>query len=283
MSLFGKLLYLQGLWFRFTFLILTFVILIIYVVRLRKFAWSYWTFEQKWTLILLFGVLFYDNPFYPFELLIDGWFPIFLDRLLYCSFIMLLLYYWLVTLDGIRTEPQRITFKTFYLPKILLLGVAWVCIMVVFVWSSLFAANNPTYSAVDDIPGFIFFEVVLLVLVVIYLFWIVYIVCRACADIKIIPALGSRLKFFAVFTLIVLAIACGGVIFGFLQPNTNNAAQFLTYLGLFNLYIYVNAFLYLPAGVSSDPSYSAKFPDTEHTEVVRLEEEEDKPTSDDHQ
>jgi len=66
-----------------------------------------------------------------------------------------------------------------------------------------------------------------------------------------------------------------------LEPDQNNAAQFLTYLALFNLYIYVNAFLYLPAG-TSDASYSTKFPEPDHTEVVRLEEEDAPPKNEDH-
>jgi len=188
---------------------------------------------------------------------------------------MLLLLYWLVTLDGIRTEPQRITFRSFYLPKLLLVVFAWICVLTVYVWAHMHAKDDPQYSAVDEIPGFIFFEVLMLILLVIYIFWIVYIVCRGCGDMKVIPAMGARLKFFAIFTLIVLAIAVGGVIFGFVDPESNNAAQFLTYLGLMNLYVYTNAFLYLPAGISSDPSYQSKVgSEPENNEVVRLEEEE---------
>jgi len=169
----------------------------------------------------------------------------------------------------------------FYFPKLLLLLSAWICLVTVFVWTNLHTADDPQYSLVDEIPGFIFFEVVLLILLVIYIFWIVYIVCRGCADKRVIPSLGPRLNFFAVFTLIILAIAVGGVIFGFLEPDQNNAAQFLTYLALFNLYIYVNSFLYLPAG-TSDASYSTKFPEPDHTEVVRLEEEDAPPKNEDH-
>jgi hypothetical protein len=61
--------------------------------------------------------------------------------------------------------------------------------------------------------------------VLIYVFWIVYIVCRGCADVKVIPALGPRLKFFSIFTLIVLIIAIAGVVFGFVQPDENNGMQ----------------------------------------------------------
>lgn len=171
--------------------------------------------------------------------------------------------------------------------------------------------------------------------------------------ISIFSKTGPRLKFFAVFTLVVLGIAVGGLIFGFLNDSNNGkkrntntntntnintntsenqtqkcnktkqnkkkknlnfkqtfkfkhthfyflnfhqtnihnfnsffllclAAQFLSYLGLFNLYIYVNAFLYLPAGMSSEASYSQNMAQPEHTEVVRLEEEDAPPKDDDH-
>jgi len=257
------------LWFRFAFLLLSFVAVIIFSHRLRGFQWADWGFEQKWGAVLLFGLMAYDNPFYPLEILVRGWFPIFLNRLLYASFIVLLLFFWLVLFDGIRKESNQRPFKTFYLPKLILLGLLWIAGIVVFTWSQLRQLQDPVYDTSSELPGYIFFQVAMLILLVIYVFWLVYVVCRSCGDIKTLPYLGVRIKFFGVFTLLVILVVIGGLIFG-LGVGVNSAAQFLSFLSLFNLYVYTLAFVYLPSNAS--PSSQSTFRQ-ERIGMVRLEEE----------
>lgn len=55
---------------------------------------------------------------------------------------------------------------------------------------------------------------IMLLLLVIYVFWLVYVVCRSCGDAKLLPILGVRVKFFGIFTLLVILTVLGGVIFG---------------------------------------------------------------------
>ena len=48
----------------------------------------------------------------------EGFFPIFLNRILYASFIVLLLFFWLCMFDGIRKEAENQSFWRFYGLKI---------------------------------------------------------------------------------------------------------------------------------------------------------------------
>jgi len=265
------------LWFRFTFLVLSFIAVIIYAHRLRIFSWPEWTIEQKWAIILLFGLMAYDNPVYPLEILVNGWFPIFLNRLLYATFIVLILLFWLTMFDGIRLDSNSRTFKWFYLPKLILLGLFWIVGITVFTWAALQSVNDPAYNASSELPGFLFFQVFELILVLVYLFWLVFVMCRACGDMKTLPFLGVRVKFFAGFTLLVIFTVLGGLIFGSIGFQFNNAAEFLSYMALFNLYCYTLAFVYLPAPTLYPASIST--PHSKSTDdrigMVRLEDDED--------
>jgi len=258
------------LWFRFAFLIITFIVIISYSYRLKSFRWKEWTFEQKWGAALLFALLAYDNPFYPLEIIASGFFPIFLNRILYASFIVLLLLFWLILFDGIRKEANQRDFKTFYLPKIILLILFWIAGVTVYTWAQLHQRSDPVYSSASELPGYIFFEVALLIFLIIYIFWLVYATCRACGDIKTLPYLGIRIKFFGVFTLLVILTVVGALIFGY-GSNLNSAAEFLSFLSLFNLYVYVLAFVYLPSQIGTTQASS---PRVESIGMVRLEEDE---------
>jgi len=212
----------------------------------------------------------YNNPFYPLELLVDGWFPIFLNRVLYASFIVLLLLFWLILFDGIRKEASQRTFKAFYLPKGILVGVVWIVGITVFTWTQLHEKDDPVFSTTNDLPGYIGFQIFMLILLIIYIFWLVYATCRACGDMKTLPYLGIRIKFFGVFTLLVILTVVGALIFGY-GTQTNNAAEFLSFLALFNLYVYTLAFVYLPSQVAVNTAVTTTR--TERIGMVRLEED----------
>jgi hypothetical protein len=144
-----------ALWFRFVFLFITFVFIVIFAIKLRGFDWKDWNVEQRWVAVLLFGLLGYNNPFFALTIMVQGWFPVFLDTVLLASFLVLLLLFWLVMFDGIRTEPQDQTFKKFYLPKFILIGLFWVFAIIVYAWSELATIYSPDL-ALNQLSGYIF-------------------------------------------------------------------------------------------------------------------------------
>ena len=232
------------------------MVIIIYVTRLRKFPIKHWTIEQKWGAILLFFLMFYNNPFFPLEILVSGWFPIFLNRVFYASFVVLLLLFWLSMFDGVRYEQsqsrnKQLTFKRFYLPKIILVGLFWICGIVLYTWSHLQQLNHPAYESRNEMPGYIAFQIIMLLLLIIYIFWLVFVICRSCSDSKLLPYLGNRVKFFGVFTLFIILTVVAGLLFTGIAGSTfNNASEFTSFLALINLYVYTLSIVYLPS-----PSY----------------------------
>jgi len=57
------------------------------------------------------------------------------------------------------------------------------------------------------------------------------------------------LKALGVFSGLIIIAVIVGVVFNFFgsRSNASDTSQFLTYLGLFNLYVYLLTFIYLPA------------------------------------
>mmetsp|Transcript_18550 Transcript_18550/g.32193 ORF Transcript_18550/g.32193 Transcript_18550/m.32193 type:complete len:455 (-) Transcript_18550:24-1388(-) len=260
------------LWFRFTFLILTFVCIVVFAHKLRNYRWTDWQVEQKWTAFILFGLMAADNPFFALELIFDGWFPTFFDQVMLVTFIAMLFFFWLVMFDGVRKDAQQRTMLKFYVPKLALVGLLWITTLVVFTMIELRSLSNPEYAESEDDPNFTFFLVGELILAVIYLFWVVYVVCRACSESRTFPLLGVRIRFFALFTLTVVLIMVLGIVFEGFGPTTavsGSPMGLLAYLALYNYYVYVLAFMYLPS------RFAAKGGARDQIGMVRFEDDAD--------
>jgi hypothetical protein len=268
------------LWFRFAFLIGTFIWIVIFSHKLRRYRWADWQVEQKWTAFLLFALLGYNNPFFPAEILTDSWFPIFLDQLLAVTFLAGLMLFWLIMFDGVRKEAAKRSCFKFYLPKFLLIGALWASTLAVFTQAEMHLLSDPRYSEVEDDPDYVFFLVVQLVLTVVWLFWLVYVVIRACTESSQFPLLGLRLKFFGLFTLAIIVTTGLSILFNVLSPIHNNAAEFLVYRSLFNLYVYVLAYMYLPA--TSAAGYKRAGREGRPVGMVRLADDDDTEEEIDH-
>eukprot|EP00727_Mastigamoeba_balamuthi_P006788 m51a1_g273 hypothetical protein (471) ;mRNA; f:260688-263468 len=235
------------LWFRFFFLLATFAMIAFQVVYLRKYRWSDWAIEQHWTSILLFCLLGYNNPFYPCTVLFGGWFWIFVNELLTSTFVIMLLLYWLIVFHGVRPSAQRMSRFKFYVPKFVFLGACGILTIILITWAKMYQVDNPTHDSVTDLTSYLFLTAAMLLLIIIYVFWMVYLVFRSCGDIKGMNFLGSRIKFFAVYTLLCMAVVVIGYTAAFLSPASNNAARFLSMIAMANLYLYVLSVMYLPS------------------------------------
>lgn len=131
--------------------------------------------------------------------------------------------------------------------------------------------NSPQVSLPDN-TVYILFYILMVVVLIIYTFWLFHVLFRAISERNRTPLLSIRLKFFSLFTFIVLAFTIVGLLFGVIGPVQNNAAQLLSFLSLFNLYVYGLAFVYMPSRHAGASNGAAG--------MVRLEEMDDYSVSD---
>ncbi|XP_054857835.1 transmembrane protein 181 isoform X1 [Eublepharis macularius] len=246
------------IWFRFVFVVLTFIVTCLFAHSLRKFSMRDWGIEQKWMSILLPLLLLYNDPFFPLSFLINSWFPGMLDDLFQSLFLCALLLFWLCVYHGIRVQGER-RCLTFYFPKLLIVGLLWLASVTLGIWQTVNELHDPTYQYGVDASNFQGMKIFFLVVATVYILYLLFLIIRACSELRNMPYVDLRLKFLTALTFVVLVISIAILYLRFgaqvLQDNLvaelsthyHNSAEFLSFYGLLNFYLYTLAFVYSPS------------------------------------
>nr|CAD7443743.1 unnamed protein product [Timema bartmani] len=245
------------IWFRFIFLLGTFAVTCWFAHSLRRFAMYDWSIEQKWMSLLLPLLLLYNDPIFPMTFLINSWVPGMLDAVLQATFLCSLLLFWLSIYHGLRQNERRLL--TFYLPKLLLVGMLWVSAVILATWQKINELQDPTYDYKLDTANFYGFKVFFFIVCALYLLYLICLILRAYSELRNMPYFDMRLKFLTLLMTIVLAISLAVTILRFgvgilednfvaeLSTNYKNSAEFMSFYGLLNFYLYTMAYVYSPA------------------------------------
>nr|XP_033793682.1 transmembrane protein 181 isoform X3 [Geotrypetes seraphini] len=246
------------IWFRFVFVVLTFMVTCLFAHSLRKFSMRDWGIEQKWMSILLPLLLLYNDPFFPLSFLVSSWVPGMLDDLFQSIFLCALLLFWLCVYHGIRVQGER-KCLTFYLPKFFIVGLLWLASVTLGIWQTINELHDPTYQYRVDTGNFQGMKIFFLVVAAMYVLYLLFLIVRACSELQNMPYIDLRLKFLTALTLIVLIISIVILYLRFgaqvlqdnfvteLSTHYQNSAEFLSFYGLLNFYLYTLAFVYSPS------------------------------------
>lgn len=102
-------------------------------------------------------------------------------------------------------------------------------------------------------------KVFFLVVVCFYILYLIFLIVRACSELKNMPYSDLRLKFLTALTFVVLVISMVILYLRFgakalqdnfvaeLSTHYQNSAEFLSFYGLLNFYLYTLAFVYSPS------------------------------------
>ncbi|XP_049913636.1 transmembrane protein 181 isoform X3 [Epinephelus moara] len=246
------------IWFRFVFVVLTFMVTCMFAHSLRKFSMRDWGIEQKWMSILLPLLLLYNDPFFPLSFLVNSWFPGMLDAFFQALFLCALLLFWLCVYHGIRVQGER-KCLTFYLPKLIIVGLLWLSAVTLGIWQTVNELQDPTYLYKVDIENFQGMKIFFLIVVALYILYLIFLVVRACSELKNMPYSDLRLRFLTALTFVVLVISMVILYLRFgakalqdnfvaeLSTHYQNSAEFLSFYGLLSFYLYTLAFVYSPS------------------------------------
>ncbi|XP_032881290.1 transmembrane protein 181 isoform X1 [Amblyraja radiata] len=246
------------IWFRFIFVVFTFMVTCLFAHSLRKFSMRDWAIEQKWMSILLPLLLLYNDPFFPLSFLVSSWFPGMLDDLFQAIFLCALLIFWLCVYHGFRVQGER-KFLTFYLPKLIIVGLLWLAAVTLGIWQTVNELHDPTYQYRVDTSNFQGMKIFFLIVGSVYILYLVFLIVRACSELKNMPYFDLRLKFLTGLTFIVLIISIVIIYLRFganilqdnfvaeLSTHYQNSAEFLSFYGLLNFYLYTLAYVYSPS------------------------------------
>ncbi|XP_015203957.1 transmembrane protein 181 isoform X1 [Lepisosteus oculatus] len=246
------------IWFRFVFVVLTFMVTCLFAHSLRKFSMRDWGIEQKWMSILLPLLLLYNDPFFPLSFLVNSWFPGMLDDLFQSLFLCALLLFWLCVYHGIRVQGER-KCLTFYMPKLFIVGLLWLSAVTLGIWQTVNELHDPTYQYKVDTGNFQGMKIFFVVVAALYILYLVFLIVRACSELKNMPYVDLRLKFLTALTFVILIISIVILYLRFgskvlqdnfvaeLSTHYQNSAEFLSFYGLLNFYLYTLAFVYSPS------------------------------------
>ncbi|XP_070568299.1 transmembrane protein 181-like isoform X4 [Ptychodera flava] len=253
------------IWFRFVFLVLTFIVTCLFAHSLRKFSMRDWSFEQKWMSLLLPLLLLYNNPIFPLTFLVNSWVPIMMDNLFQATFLSALLLFWLCSYHAVRQSERR--FLPFYVPKMIITGILWLTAFCLATYQQYHELQDPTFQYKVDTGGFLGLKIFFFVIGSIYLLYLVFLVVRAYTELRSMPYFDLRLKFMTalMFCVVAISITIMALRFGtgVLDPNFvpelsthyRNSAEFLAFFGLLNFYLYTMAYVYSPSKNASTESH----------------------------
>lgn len=245
--------------FRLTYLFISVVLVIMWVLPLRSLTWSQWPFEQKAILVLLVSLVFFNNPFYFLQFNHSDSLLPFLDSFFHTSFICFLLWFWSLYLDRIRWEdpqdrndPGNYT-KYFF---IILFGVLSVSLSS---WVENYFAMQPALGQGGELSGMIlllYFTNCLFGGLLIYVMIVGAIIFPSTFQGK--PYLEVRYQFVAIPAGVVCLSLLFGIFFGNFGPYSSSSLSFLYYYGLLNMYMYVLSFGFYPSVRSLDGEFQAQ-------------------------
>ena len=120
---------------------------------MKKFSLRDWSIEQKWLFILLRSLLFFNNPLFALNVLIDSWVPHVLDAVFQSTFLALIMVFWLSIYHGVRVNDRN--FLTFYVPKFIIVFLIWLLSIVLLLWQQYHSLDDPTYNLTMDENNYI--------------------------------------------------------------------------------------------------------------------------------
>nr|XP_002734424.1 PREDICTED: transmembrane protein 181-like [Saccoglossus kowalevskii] len=209
------------IWFRFIFLVLTFIVTCLFAHSLRKFSMKDWAFEQKWMSVLLPLLLLYNNPVFPLTFLVNSWVPTMLDNLSQATFLSALLLFWLCLYHAVRQSERRIS--TFYFPKLLITGILWLTAFSLATFQQYNELNDPTFQYKVDTGSFLGLKIFFFIVGSIYLLYLIFLIVRAYTELRSMPYFDLRLKFMTalMFCVVTISVTIMALRFGtgVLDPN----------------------------------------------------------------
>eukprot|EP00761_Pharyngomonas_kirbyi_P000454 gb/GECH01000454.1/.p1 GENE.gb/GECH01000454.1/~~gb/GECH01000454.1/.p1 ORF type:complete len:478 (+),score=95.11 gb/GECH01000454.1/:1-1434(+) len=232
---------------RFVFLAVDLLFLLVFIlalIRLRLGIKEY-SLEQNWTLVLLSGLVFFNNPVYALIYASASWFFYLVNILFEITFIGLFLFALLSITHANVLDQRRLTFAKFFLPKFILIVVIWLLLVISFSYTSKLEHDDPSAVVSSDYRLNDYLRYVGLGFFAAYVVWLVYLVFKG-LEKTAERRTGRVFNFFFILAFISVVLAVGGVAYILIGPTTNNAGEFLSFFVIFNMFTYAMAIAFLP-------------------------------------
>lgn len=243
-------------WFRFIFLLATFVVTCWFTHSLRKYPSHDWAIEQRWLSVMLPMLLLYNDPLFPLRLVSASCFAPLMDSVFQATFFAGLMLSWLAQYHGLRQNDRG--FVSFYLFKLVVVGSVWAPAMVVTVWQKYYAYYDPTFNYMMS-PNYPIVKTMFFTGLAVYFLYLLILIVKAYSDLRNMPFFDVRLRCVSAGAGAAAALAGAVCARGWggaaLQDHWaarhphDTSAPFMALYSLFNFDLYALAYLYSPPTV----------------------------------
>lgn len=219
------------------------------VLTIKNQGIRYWHTYQRWLVVLLFLLVWYHDPLFLVQVFAGGFwlFPV-VHIVLASTFVFLFLFYMLVFVHSLFKKPKERTILTFYLPKILLVGLTYALTVALLVWTRVHSLNDPAQVSARDVPGFFYIEIATVLLFVVYAFYLFYFIVRAFGSSSRMPKkYSARFRVVGVFSLLVVIALLGVLIPSTGMRQVDSGLGFFVSSTALTLYFFLLAVFFLPS------------------------------------
>jgi len=231
--------------FRVTYLIITTFVIMFLLFRIYNISYNDWSWEQRAAVLLLIGLVLYNNPFFPFIYVTGGWFFPFLNALLEVSFMCILLSFWLFVVNNLKEAEEGKLLDYTNIAKLAYVSIFGLLCLTLFSWISIRTATNPVFSAATTTGIQILFYICALIWTC-GIVWSGVMIAIAISRLIRRPHMTFRFFFFAIPTGFVILSLIIGILAGSWGPYNRSTIQFVFYTGLYNVYVLILTWGYWP-------------------------------------
>ncbi|KAL7720804.1 Wntless-like transmembrane domain-containing protein [Entamoeba marina] len=226
------------------FIIFSCFIFIAFMFLHRRKSYKQWTYEIKWTFILLIGLLFQNNPIYAYDYAFGLFMFSFYNTTVTSAFCILLLLYILITFDYYRKGKGTKKLK-YWIPRTIFFMLFFLSVLVLMVYNQSIGLVDPYYEALRDIPNIVL-AVIALGFIILYVFWLLFCLVRACSEGKKLGKTKRKLRIFGVLTMVSLALYLMLILLIFFYGYQETAPIYLTSIAYVNFFCAILVLLLLP-------------------------------------
>jgi len=257
------------------FLIITIIVMFLprdgFFWAMAKVPPRKWTSQQIWIAVLLIALWFYDDPFFAGEVNqadagFSAWY-----RLVMATFLCLLLLYWLIIIDNVRRNEDFVvdnkTAPTKIVPKTILVGAIWITLVASYFEAKRKEVVDPAYDYKKFNRTDKGLVACISIEMVIYILWIFYLIT---ASFNAGQAMMAPYRFIFGITTFVVIILIIAVFLSAMSPVRASPVGYLSFCGIFNLYVWILAIAYTP--FDNDSSFKmAAVARVTHTDIEVVE------------
>ncbi|GAB9464788.1 Transmembrane protein [Globisporangium polare] len=228
------------------FLLISALLAIWYNTSLNKLSVREQNLEQGWVATLTVTLIFFNDPFYVVEASFGGNPVKILSVLFHVTFFQVLLLFWLVMLDNLRLQGKvsGVSNSQFFTPKIVYISFFWLMNAIYHGYMKYYANNDPTWDPLATNANFALVQAICGAMSIFYVMWFTYLVLVSHQEIR---SRRVRYRYLVLLTYFMVIMAFVGLGSGAISPAPTSGGQWTWFQALFNVYVYVIAYLYAPS------------------------------------